>query len=224
MKFSKLAFIFGALVIFGGALQASVTYNYSFGGPGGDLGSNTHVFSNTSGPNPTVTAVGYSNLGSLQGIHAVDLYSKGSGGDENGLGLVNDPSGDHEITPGSLVYLDLNNLDKLVLTSLSVSMESTTDGETWAIWGSNIAPTSEHFYSAPFSGVLTGTKEGNVDLDSLLCERYIFISADCGNVLLSGLTASVDAPEPASVGLMGLSLAIAFLVFRVHSRKQAQKV
>ncbi len=229
MKLSKLAVIFGALMILNGALQASTTYNYSFGGLGGDLGSNTHVFSNTSGPNPNVTATGYANLNNNQGIQAVNLYSKGSGAwpippDESGLGLVNDRSGDNEITAGSFVYLDLNNLDKLVLNSLDIYMESTTDGEGWEIWGSNTAPTSGHFFSAPNSGVLTGKNEGEVNLDSLLKDRYIFITSDCGNVLLGGLTASVDAPEPASVGLIGLSLGIAYFAFRVRSRTQAQKV
>ncbi len=224
MKFCRLALFSSALIVFGGALQAGTTYDYSFGGLGGKLASNTHVFSPTSGPNPNVTAVGYTNLGNNKNLSGVDLYSKGSGAwpapnDESGLGLSNDRSGDGEITSSSFVYLDVANLEKLGLASLDIYMGSTTDGEKWAIWGSNTAPVSGQKFSMPGTGVLTGKTEGDKNLDSLLSDRYIFITSENGNVLVDGLAATTSTPEPASAGLLGLALAGSCLVLRMRSRK-----
>lgn len=229
MKFCRLALFSSALIVFGGALRAGTTYDYSFGGLGGKLASNTQVFSPTSGPNPNVTAVGYTNLGNNKKLAGVDLYSKGSGAwplsaDENGLGLSNDRSGDGEITTGSFLYLDVANLEKLGLSSLDIYMGSTTDGEKWAIWGSNTAPVSGQKFSMPSTGVITGKKEGDTNLDSLLSDRYIFVTSENGNVLVDGLAATTATPEPASGGLLGLALAGSCFVLRMRSHRRLSKV
>ena len=48
-----------------------------------------------------------------------DLFRKEAGGDEVGLGLTNDPTGEDEITPGSFIQLDLSALTIPPLTSLT---------------------------------------------------------------------------------------------------------
>ena len=52
----------------------------------------------------TLTAYGFDSSGPS------NLYGKANGGDENGIGLANDPHGDHEIVKGSFVQLDISEL------------------------------------------------------------------------------------------------------------------
>jgi hypothetical protein len=213
MKINALALSLGTLLALGASLQASTTYDYGFGGLG-DLHSSTHTFAPTAGSGPSITASGYEVENSFFGpyVESATLYSKGSGGDENGLGLTNDPSHDNEITSGSFIMLDLGNFDDLVLTSLKLSTESTTGNDKFEIWGSNSAPS--FFYSIPTSGLITGKGQGFQNVSSLDGDRYIFVSAQSGNVLLGGLSATTVTPEPASAALVGLALAGAGMLFR----------
>jgi hypothetical protein len=208
--FTRFALACGIACSSVAALNATiVTYDYSFGGVNGgnkDLG-NSYTFSPIGYSSPSITAYGYTGLGGNH-VSAVDLYSKGSAfnfsnpstssNGESGLGLVNDPSGDHEIAEGSFVVLNLNNLEKLTLTSLNLYFESTTDGESFSVWGSNSMPGNSA--SMPWQGVITGDKDGSVNIASLKGDEYIYITANCdSNILIGGLTA-VDpsvAPEPA---------------------------
>ena len=215
--------ILSASLIWGGALQAATVYNYAFGGLGGDLGSSTHTFAPIGGPSPTITASGF-HINSSNVVSNVNLYSKGSGAfpppnDESGLGLANDSTGDHEITPKNFIMLDLGNL---AISSLGIYTESTTDGEQWKIWGSNTAVTSGQTFTIPAG--LTGFSEGDQNVSSLLGNRYIFITSlgsSSSNILLGGLTATAAAPEPASAALLGLALMGSSLLFRRHFSKKA---
>jgi hypothetical protein len=213
----------GASLVCGGALQAA-TVNYAFGGLGGDLGSNTHTFAPTSGPNPTITASGFHVSSIFHTVSKVDLYSKGSGtfpppSDESGLGLANDSTGDHEITPGNFIMLDLGNLS---ISTLGIYTESTTDGEKWDIWGSNTAVVSGQTFTIPTG--LTGFSEGDQNVSSLAGDRYIFISSlgsSSHNILLGGLTATTATPEPSSAALFGIALMGSGLLFRRRFSKKA---
>lgn len=197
--------------------------NFGFGGykvhRSSDLGS-TYTFAPVSGSGPSITASGFQvQSGSA---NTVDLYSKGNSGfeprgDENGLGLVNDHSGDHEITSGSFIMLDLNGL-----SLSSFYMGSTTDGEEWEIWGSDTAAVAGQPFTIPgshASGVLTGYSEGSVDASSLAGDPYVFVTSLRGNVLLGGVTACSAAPEPASAGMLGLAL----MVLGIAARKRFAK-
>jgi hypothetical protein len=70
---------------------------------------------------------------------AADLWGKHGGGDENGLGLANDPTGDHEIHYHSgFVQLDLSGFVGHVLSgSTTFGTNSTTGGEAWTVYGTN---------------------------------------------------------------------------------------
>src|SRR5271167_1999699 len=65
-----------------------------------DLGpTHTYTSSPVLAPPENIVASGWS------GTTSVHLYGKNAGTGEQGLGLVNDTTGDHEITPGSFVQL-----------------------------------------------------------------------------------------------------------------------
>lgn len=191
-----------ALAALAASSTANATTTISFGGPNINWG-NSHVF--TSG-SLTVTASGYTAANA-----PTALYGKNAGGDEIGLGLANDPSGDHEIYYGKgYVQLDVSDLFGKV-SSVSFSTNSTTNGEQWSIFGSNV--------SSSYAGLalLTGTNESSATLPSFGTYKYYdFVSTSTSggkNFLISGLTLTPAVPEPATwatmllgFGMMGGSL------------------
>jgi hypothetical protein len=138
------------------------------------------------------------------------LYGKNLGSDEVGLGMTNDPTGQHEIAYSQgFVQLDLNALlGKVQANSIFAAFNSTTGGEQWTIYGSNTAGTIG-------SATLPATKTliasgGNESVNTLLTggfRYYDFVStvplggASGGNVLLKSLTVT-PVPEPETWALM----------------------
>jgi hypothetical protein len=113
--------------------------------------------------------------------------------------LTNDPSGDHEISGTSFIQLDLNNI--LGFTPLSITMNSTTDGESWKISQSSTSGalgTNCATYTC-----WTGSGESNISISPTL--RYLDIKATNGNVLLSSISFDPvqQTPEPVSFLLVG---------------------
>src|SRR5260221_264902 len=78
----------------------------NFGSPTGDQGT-THTYGGI-----TATAYGASTPAGAP----PHLFGKSDGGDENGVGLTTDPSGQHEITVGDFIQLDLTSLIGTQLT------------------------------------------------------------------------------------------------------------
>ena len=204
------------------ATAGQAAIQIGFNSPSGDLGSNTHTYTNGS---LSVTATGYSNynFGTNTGT-ATDLYGKNSGGDESGVGLVGDPSGDHEIwydfgrtTP--TIILDVSSLFGLV-TSAQFEMGSTTAGEQWILGGWN---------GTSWVGLLTGTTEGSfVNLPGWgTYSKYAFLSNGTvtnethtsGNVLLAALSVTA-VPEPATWGMMLVGFAGIGLAMRGRRRQR----
>lgn len=185
------------------ASQAAV--QITFTSPPGNVGSNTHTYSNGG---YSVTATGYSNynFGTNTGT-ANNLYDKNGGGDENGLGLAGDPSGDNEIWYGGgqtipAILLDVSSLFSTV-SSAQFMMGSTTANEHWILGGWN---------GSSWSVVLTGTTEGSfMNLPGWgSYSQYAFISGGtvsgethtAGNVLLSALSLTPSVPEPGTWAMM----------------------
>jgi hypothetical protein len=189
------------------ASAASATVNIDFGSHPGNLGTSETY---TSGA-LSVSAYGYSD-GFILSAPA-DLYGKNFGGDEQGLGLAGDPSGQNEIywgnsILGAFVELDVSALFGLV-SNAQFFMNSTTEGEQWAVYGSNSVGCG--WFCPGASLPLTGSDEGTLhDLfDFGTYQYYDFYSlgtggnAAPGNVLLGGLALTPSSvPEPGTWAMM----------------------
>ena len=125
MKFPQVAF-FAAVVLLCVAPAQAGTVTFDLSMPSGVLGTSQTY---TAGPF-TITAYGFDSSG-----NPTDLYGKDLGGDESGLGLNNDPSGQHEICCGNYIQLDLSSL--VNNPGLAITISSVQSGETCDIWGSD---------------------------------------------------------------------------------------
>ena len=208
------------------ASAASATVNIDFGSQPGNLGTTATY---TSG-GLTVTASGYSD--GFNFSTPADLYGKNFGGDEQGLGLAADPSGQNEIYwtgpggpshLGAFVELDVSALFGLV-SNAQFFMGSTTDGEQWAVNGSNIAGCG-WFCGSPR---LTGFDEGTHDLFDFGTYKYYdfyslgtFGNGAPGNVLLGGLALTPSVPEPGTWAMMLLGFGAVGAAMRRNRKKLA---
>ena len=178
------------------ASTASASILISFDNPTGDLGT-SYTYSNGA---YSVTATGWSSANFVTNVGTPDdLFGKAGGGDENGVGLLDDPSGNNEIwyadgTPA--IILNVSSL--LGVTSSSLyTMGSTTNGEIFNVLGWNGS-----IWSLVDSGNADGTRSlpgwGTYSL-------YAFTSgspAPNGNVLLGSLDVTPSVPEPATWAMM----------------------
>jgi hypothetical protein len=97
----------------------------------------------------TITADGFT---SNSFASPTALFLKNGGGDEVGIGLVDDPSGQHEITGNNVIRIDFTNAVSAGVTNFDFQFNSSTAGETWAVFGSNSA-------TSGFVSVATGSDE-----------------------------------------------------------------
>ena len=177
----------------GAASAANATTTIDFNNPTGNLGP-SHTY--TSG-GLSVTAYGVNG-----DLDPVDLFGKSNGGDENGVGTANDPSGDHEIwgdiiANGSAIVLDVSDLLASNVSQAQFFMGSTTNGEQWIVWESNTL--------GGFSVALTGTDELTWhDLPDWGSYTYYGFTAGGNgqNVLLGGLSLTTSVPEPSTWAMM----------------------
>jgi hypothetical protein len=189
-----------ALAVATGANAATV-FNF------GTIADTASLTTGDLGATATYTIGGLSVFAAAFGPNNVNgtpdhLYGKNLGGDENGLGMTNDPSGDHEIYyQKGFVQLSFSN--NVNLNAIFASFNSTTGGEKWEIFGGNSAGVLN-------SNVINagGTTEGtNVQLTGGY-KYYDIVSivaaggASGGNVLVKSVTLSGAVPEPATWGLM----------------------
>jgi hypothetical protein len=153
----------------------------------------------------TITAEGFT--GGF--ASSVNLFGKNDGGDENGLGLTDDPTGANEISGTSFIRRSLPTFlpsgHGLGATG-TFRMGSTTEGETWAVFASLSPTTGYQLFSQGNDELSHGLPIcsfcGGANFN--LFPFYIF-EATNGDVLLSSISV---APGPiAGAGLPGLILA-----------------
>ena len=196
-----------AISIAATSANASVVFNFGVGPNGvstASWGGNQGVSHAYTASGLTVTATAF---GTAKDGVADQLYGKHSGGDENGLGMTNDPSGDNEIYYNKgFIQLDLSQLyGHIVAGSDFLSFGSSTQNEQWTIYGSNTAgvlgstalPATKSFIS---SG---GAENTLVQLTGGYRYYDVVSTSTSGgkNVLLRSLSVTAT-PEPGTWAMM----------------------
>jgi hypothetical protein len=218
LRGALMAVVVGAVVASAGATgAATITWNLNL--PSGPLGT-TQTY--TAG-GITITAAGFSGILQLgTDVPDVTLFGKNNGGDEVGLGLSNDPSGQNEITGLNIIRIDFRNaiMAGAQPFSFDFQMNSTTGTvganiEAWAVWGS--------FLQSGFAGppLMTGTDE--TEHSGLQLFPFYFFTVfpgNSGNVLIANVSAEIPGvPEPSIWAMMLLGFAGLGFVFKRSRRK-----
>jgi hypothetical protein len=174
--------------------------SYSFTASTGNLGT-SHTFSLNG---TSVTATGYSSAGV-----ATNLYFKSSGSTETGLGLAGTP--ENEITGTSFVQIGLNSFLSTTHGPVQLVFNSVGSGETYSVYGSNVAGTLGTFLG-------TGSSNSTFTLPAGETYQFLSVSAPSGNILVKGVEtpASASVPEPGTLillltGTLGMIGAVALL-------------
>lgn len=186
-----------AMVMAASSSVAPAAVVINFNNPTGNLGFD-ETYTNGA---MTVTASGYSD----NNVDA-DLYGKNQGGNENGLGLAGDPSGDNEIygpTPGN-AFISLDVTQVLAIASgMSFFMGSTTAGEQWSLYGSNDDDVlGTLLFSGDDEGWHAVTDWGQYEFYQWTSDGTQGAQVTFGNVLLGGVSITESVPEPATWAMM----------------------
>jgi hypothetical protein len=193
------------------ANAAAITWD--LGTPSGLLGDSQNY---TAGSPPiTIRATGFIN-GTFVPGNETALFGKAAGGDEVGLGLNDDPSGEHELNGSNWIQLNITNAVAAGVHGLSFIMDSTTGctalpcatGDSWRVFGSNSATS----LGAQLPGLI-GFDEGS---SHPLPSGFDFINfqAVTGNVLITSISGS-PIPEPSTWAMMLLGFAgLGYVGFR----------
>jgi len=210
MKIKTLTLVFACAVgVSFGLLDiptaSAITWNFNL--PAGADGT-SQSYNSTPPSGFLLTAAGFSSAAQLAtGVPNVNLFGKNLGGDENGVGLVNDPSGDNEISGTSLIRIAM----AAGLTAPVFSMmNSTTGTDAWLISGSNSATTG-------FVPLLPGNDELSHMIPFF---NFYTFQATAGNVLLASITAAAVPGPIVGAGLPGLIVACGALIALARRRRQ----
>ena len=186
----KLLLATTAFLALSAAPASAGAVDWNFQDHTGLLGTTQSFTSNGIGLN--LLARGFDGVVGNEG--GVRLFGKNGTGDEHGLGLNNDGTGDDEISGKSLIQLNLDGI-RAQLSNFQFSMNSTTDGESWKVYGSEDA--------TPFTFVLlaSGSDEGVLHSLAGGYDNYNFVSTN-GNVLIASFDAVAAVPEPSTWAMM----------------------
>jgi hypothetical protein len=188
-------FVISCVLLGLAGMANAATITWTFTGANTDLGTTANF---TSG-GITIQASGFTSNGV-----AGDLYGKNLGGDEVGLGMNADPTGNHEIYFGTdFIQLDLTNVLAQHVGNLQIAMDSSTGGETWRVYNTSSAGTL-----VGATTLFNGSDEAAHSISPTLQYLDIFVTGPSphGNVLVSQLTGTSSVPEPSSVALVLLGL------------------
>ena len=178
------------------ARAETVTFNFDTCGNGTTKNASCGSSTTYTVDGYTITATAFAAPGST-----ANLYAKQNGGDENGLGLTNDPSHDNEITAGSFIQLNLDVAGGVIpVVPLTITMGSTTSPDEWEFYESNSAGATSGTFQA------SGFNEVPFTIDP--ADDYLDVTSLHGNVLLSSLTFTVSnpTPEPSGLALLGTGI------------------
>jgi hypothetical protein len=211
-KMTKKLLLLGTVVGALGFLSPAYAEIWNFNTPSGNLGP-THNYAGSAGTVITATAFG---------PNSPSLFGKILGGDEDGVGLTNDPSIENEITPGSFIQLSLANINfALNSVNMSFQADSATIGDTWQVFGSNTA--------GGLGGTLLGSCVATVVANP--CEAlttingagnfaFLDVTAAAGNVLLSEVNTTAVPGPIVGAGLPGLVAACGGLLALARRRRR----
>ena len=193
--------------LLGGVLLASASWAtiiVDFGLPDSGFSqgtSTTATYTETGGAK--IFATGYTGTPGNTAGTATALFAKTAGGDEEGMGLNNDGSGEHEITPGNYIQLNLSQLSLLSATTFLLSVNSSTSPDAYSIYRSTTAGVAGTLFT-------TGTTETTYSFTAaqIAANPYVSLAATGGNVLLGPATIIQATPEPGTVFLLGTGLVL----------------
>jgi hypothetical protein len=208
MKIKTLTLVFACAVgvsfgLLGVPRASAITFNFNVPSSPPPLGTTQDY-----GSAPfNVTAAGFSSAAQLAtGVPNVNLFGKNLPGDESGLGLVNDPSGENEITGASLIRIAMG---AGLTAPVTFTMDSATTGETWLVSGSNLA-------TSGFAPLMSGTDE--MVSHTIPFFNFYTFQATVGNVLLASMTAAAVPGPIIGSGLPGLVVACGALIALARRR------
>jgi hypothetical protein len=227
----------------------AATVNWVLSSPHNTDPGTTETFSATVGLNTyTLGAAGYRYSGAItsNSFTAIDLYNKFTSGDatESGLGIKNDPTGNHEIYTNTFVRLDVTTARSQGLGNFSFKFGSTTQGEGWEVFGSTAANTGltllvgQHINDQSNTYSLPDVNGSNQAYDffyfvydgpALTKDIWGHVTSTCGgcNVLLTAFGGDIltttrqggDTPLPAALPMFAGGLGVIGLLARRRMRK-----
>jgi len=216
-----------------GPVKADFVFNFTDGALGVQP-NNPQVFTASGAGNEAYTISALAKGPSLNG-HPAQLYVKAQGPGESGLGLTNDPTGDHEVTPGSFIQLDFSALKTLIGSAqIGFSFGSVQAGEGFTLYASN-SPNLPPGGGANVLWSVTNTNNHSAvysrTFDASVFANYKYFdvtatggnSCDVANILVGPVTIKNPTlvPEPGSFALLGLGLVGVLGVARWRKRVAA---
>jgi hypothetical protein len=210
-----MAFAVGAIAALGASsAQADTILVWDLSGgvaPPGHAVLNTQTFT-TGGI--TISAGGFTGPIALSsGSANTALFLKNTGGDELGLGLVDDPTGEHELSGTNIIQINFTAARTAGVTGFDFMMDSSTPPDAWAVFGSNSA-------TSLGVSVATGTDEAVHTLMGTNANFMFYnFEATAGDVLVASVSGVSAVPEPATWGMMLLGFLGLGFAFRQSRRK-----